>query len=48
VTEDAKGTPGLFSEDELILDELASLNPDTLTPLQALEKIHRWKESLSH
>jgi hypothetical protein len=29
--------------DHEVLDELRTLNPDQLTPLQALEKIHEFK-----
>ncbi len=39
--------PGLFSDEELVLDEILSCEPDNLTPMQALEKISRWKKSLS-
>lgn len=38
---------GLFSDEELILDEILSLEPDEMTPLQALQAVARWKKSLS-
>jgi DNA mismatch repair protein MutS len=39
--------PGLFSDEELILDEILSCNPDAMTPIEALTLIARWKKSLS-
>ena len=39
--------PGLFSDEELVLDEILSCDPDDLTPRQALDLIDRWKKSLS-
>jgi len=39
--------PGLFSDEELVLDEILSCEPDDLTPRQALDMISRWKKSLS-
>lgn len=38
---------GLFSDEELILDEILSLEPDAMTPLQALQTVSRWKKVLS-
>ncbi len=38
--------PSLFSEEELVLDELLSCNIDSLTPLEALQILARWKKSL--
>lgn len=38
--------PSLFSEEEMILDEILSVNPDEITPIQALQAISRWKEKL--
>lgn len=38
---------GLFSDEELILDEILSLEPDEMTPLQALQAVARWKKALS-
>jgi DNA mismatch repair protein MutS len=37
---------GLFSEEELIIDELSSLNTDRLTPLEALQMLARWKKNI--
>lgn len=39
--------PGLFSDEELVLDEILSCDPDDMTPRQALDLIARWKKSLS-
>lgn len=38
--------PGLFSEEEMILDEILSMDTDNMTPLAALEAVNRWKNSL--
>ena len=38
--------PSLFSEEELVLDEILSANPDEMTPMQALQAISRWKSKL--
>ncbi|MBQ9539074.1 MAG: DNA mismatch repair protein MutS [Treponema sp.] len=38
--------PGLFSDEEMVLDEILSVNPDNLTPLNALELVARWKMTL--
>ena len=43
----ASFTGGLFSDEELILDEILSLEVDSITPIQALQTIARWKHSLS-
>ncbi|MBO6176659.1 MAG: DNA mismatch repair protein MutS [Treponema sp.] len=40
-------TGGLFSDEELVLDEILSLEVDSITPIQALQTIARWKHSLS-
>lgn len=40
-------TPGLFSDEEIILDEILSTDTDNITPLSALQLISRWKKSLS-
>lgn len=37
----------LFGIEELILDEIQSVNPDALTPLEALQKLARWKKALN-
>ena len=39
--------PGLFSDEELIIDEILSCEPDDMTPMQALKTIARWKKTLS-
>ncbi|MCR5291042.1 MAG: DNA mismatch repair protein MutS [Treponema sp.] len=39
--------PGLFSDEEIILDEILSLDIDNVTPLMALQHISRWKKALS-
>lgn len=39
--------PGLFSDEEIILDEILSAEPDNMTPLAALQAIARWKKALS-
>jgi len=40
-------SPGLFTDEELVLDEILSSDPENLTPIQALQLISRWKSSLS-
>jgi DNA mismatch repair protein MutS len=37
----------LFSDEELILQEIRSISPDTITPLEALNMIDRWKKICS-
>ncbi len=39
--------PGLFSDEEIVLDEILSVDPDNMTPLAALQAISRWKKALS-
>ena len=39
--------PGLFSDEELVLDEILSVNPDEISPLEALLCVSRWKKTLS-
>lgn len=39
--------PGLFSDEEIVLDEILSSDPDNMTPLAALQTISRWKKALS-
>ncbi|MBP7479189.1 MAG: DNA mismatch repair protein MutS [Spirochaetaceae bacterium] len=36
----------LFGPEELIIDEILSLDPDSLTPLDALQRLARWKKTL--
>ena len=38
--------PGLFSDEEIVLDEILSCDPDDMTPRQALDLVARWKKSL--
>ena len=40
-------SPGLFSDEELILDEILSTDTDNLSPIEALLRIARWKKALS-
>lgn len=40
-------SPGLFSDEELVLDEILSSNPDNMSPIEALLTIARWKKNLS-
>ena len=37
----------LFAEEELILNEILSTNPDEITPINALQLISSWKNKLS-
>ena len=39
--------PGLFSDEEMVLDEILSADPDNMTPLAALQMVSRWKKTLS-
>lgn len=43
----APTAPGLFSDEEIVLDEILSADIDNLTPMAALQLISRWKNSLS-
>ena len=40
-------TPGLFSDEEIIISEILSLDLDNMTPMNALQAISRWKKNLS-
>ncbi len=40
-------TPGLFCDEEIILDEILSCDTDNMTPMAALQIISRWKKTLS-
>lgn len=40
-------TGALFSDEEMILDEILSFDADNTTPIKALETIARWKKTLS-
>lgn len=39
--------PGLFSDEEIVLDEILSADTDNMTPLAALQAVARWKKALS-
>jgi len=39
--------PELFSDEEVILEEILSLDTDDITPKQALQMVERWKMQLS-
>lgn len=43
----ALSSPGLFSDEEIVLDEILSADTDNITPLAALQLIARWKKNLS-
>ena len=45
--EPALSMPGLFSDEEIVLDEILSSDPDNMTPLAALQAVSRWKKALS-
>ena len=36
----------LFSDEELVINEILSTNTDDTTPLQALQMLTRWKKTL--
>ncbi len=40
-------TGSLFSDEEMILDEILSLDTDNMTPIAALQTVARWKKILS-
>ncbi|MBQ1661891.1 MAG: DNA mismatch repair protein MutS, partial [Treponema sp.] len=40
-------TGALFSDEEMILDEILSVDLDNTTPMQALKAVARWKKTLS-
>ena len=44
---DEYGTPGLFSDEEIIISEILSTDLDNMTPISALQTISRWKKTLS-
>ncbi|MCM1320562.1 MAG: DNA mismatch repair protein MutS [Bacteroides sp.] len=39
--------PSLFDEEELVIDAILSTETDSITPLEALQKIAEWKKTLS-
>lgn len=40
-------SPGLFSDEEIIISEILSTDTDNITPIEALQIISRWKKELS-
>ncbi|MCQ2597612.1 MAG: DNA mismatch repair protein MutS [Treponema sp.] len=40
-------TPGLFNDEEIILDEILSCDTDNMTPMAALQAVSRWKKTLA-
>jgi DNA mismatch repair protein mutS len=48
VPEKKKASPekNLFSDEEMIINEILSTNTDETTPIQALQMISRWKKAL--
>jgi len=40
-------SPGLFSDEEIIISEILSVDTDNITPINALQIITRWKKALS-
>ena len=40
-------SPGLFSDEEIIISEILSVDTDNITPINALQIISRWKKTLS-
>ena len=45
--DNAPRTPGLFSDEEIIISEILSLDLDNITPMNALQMISRWRKDLS-
>ncbi len=46
-TRPSLSSPGLFTDEEMVLDEILSSDPENMTPLQALQLVARWKTALS-
>ncbi|MDY3130730.1 MAG: DNA mismatch repair protein MutS [Treponema sp.] len=40
-------TPGLFSDEEIIISEILSTDVNNITPIEALQIVSRWKKELS-
>lgn len=40
-------SPGLFSDEEIIISEILSVDLNNMTPINALQTISRWKKTLS-
>ena len=47
VAQKPAATPGLFSDEEIIISEILSVDLDNMTPMNALQTISRWKKELS-
>ena len=45
--EPSKNLPGLFSDEEMVIDSILSTDINSITPLEALSKISEWKKWLS-
>jgi DNA mismatch repair protein MutS len=43
----SKNLPGLFSDEEMVIDSILSTDINSITPLEALSKISEWKKWLS-
>ena len=43
----APSTPGLFSDEEIIISEILSCDTDNMTPMDALKMLAKWKKDLS-
>lgn len=43
----SQSAPGLFSDEEIIIAEILSVDPDNMTPMEALKTVSRWKKELS-
>ena len=39
-------TPGLFSDEEIIISEILSCDTDNMTPMEALKMLSKWKKEL--
>ena len=39
-------SPGLFSDEEIIISEILSVDLNNITPMNALQTISRWKKTL--
>lgn len=43
----SQNTPGLFSDEEIIISEILSTDVNNITPIEALQIVSRWKKELS-
>lgn len=46
-SETKQAAMALFSDEELVLNDILSTNPDEITPIEALQKISMWKKTLN-